>query len=221
MEMARKLWIERDEWIMPKRVAGFASTMVSMTLAIGGVARMRTRALYALVGERLTKQDWRRKVRLSDSSEAVKEVLFWPENFDRFNGRPIQELGRDAEVDVTGSSDASDVGFGGFVKVQQGHQEVMVKEMMARAEKEGVTASMKECVGEMARTGIEFRGEFTEEQKARSSTWREGHGVKKLLEFAAPLVKGCRVKLNVDNLSLTAQLYCFCPAFREVLPVQT
>jgi hypothetical protein len=180
LELARELIRMSGEMLPPKRVSCFAGMIVSMSLAIGGVARIQTRALYRSVGERLTRQDWKRKMRLS--VEAVAELRFWVEHFDRFNGRPIVESRREAEVDLTGSSDASDFAYGGFVKVREGDEE-MVREIVARAEREGVTASMRACGGDMAREGIEFRGEFTEKEMERSSTWREGarsveaHGV--------------------------------------------
>ena len=48
------------------------------------MVRMRTRSLYAVINEAVY---WDKRVALSE--EALDEIHFWLENFDRLNGFPI------------------------------------------------------------------------------------------------------------------------------------
>ena len=57
-----------------------------------------------------TRNDWDSMVVLTE--RARSELLFWRENLDRLNGRPFSES---TVYDVQVYSDASGVGYGGFL----------------------------------------------------------------------------------------------------------
>jgi hypothetical protein len=64
-------------------------------------------------------------------------------------------------------------------------------------------------------TAVDFRGELSPAQQARSSTWREAWAVCEFVEFAAPVLEGCRVRLNLDNTGVVFGLGGVVPGFEE------
>jgi len=156
--------------------------LVSMSLALGGVARMRTRKLYNNIGDRRARRAWKKPLLLEEG--AARELEFWLRSFDEFNGRPFLDNRKDLMVDVTGFSDASDKGFGGFVRLGEGARRGAVEQVVQRAERGSGGARLRSSMRGVLTRGLEFRGEFTEAQSARSSTWREAWGVLQLLRFS-------------------------------------
>ena len=65
-------------------LASAVGQIISMSLAIGQVTRLRTRALYAMINSR---QSW--ADRLCLSKDAREELVFWKSCLLCFNGRPI------------------------------------------------------------------------------------------------------------------------------------
>jgi hypothetical protein len=116
--LARELWSRRAENLPARLVATFAGVVVSSSLALGGVTRMRTRALYAVLGSRRTRKEWQGVVRLS--LEAADELLFWAGGLTGYDGMPIRENRRSVQVDVRGASDAGAVGYGAWLKIDEG-----------------------------------------------------------------------------------------------------
>ena len=77
-----------------------------MSLALGPVARLSTRALYRNSSSATT---WERKIILS--IEGQKEIKFWAEEFDSCHGAPIWK--RAPKIDVITCSDAGESSWGG------------------------------------------------------------------------------------------------------------
>ena len=89
-----------------RAVASVVGRIMSMSLALGPIARLRTRALYADINQCLS---WRAYVDLSEDSKS--ELCFWQGNVAQLNGQPIWfESGATRVV----YSDASDSGYGGY-----------------------------------------------------------------------------------------------------------
>eukprot|EP00731_Ephydatia_muelleri_P015005 Em0008g725a len=70
--------------LLAKTVASLIGRIISMSLALGPVARFRTRALYALLESR---QAWCDILLITQ--DAGEELRFWVECFDQFNSQPI------------------------------------------------------------------------------------------------------------------------------------
>ena len=99
--------------LVPARLlASITGQIISMSLALGGVARLRTRALYEVVNKR---RRWSYKLRLS--LLAHEEVLFWQSSLLSLNGRPIWFSPSATRVVF---SDASSTGYGGYHTVEIG-----------------------------------------------------------------------------------------------------
>ena len=65
-------------------VASITGKIISMSLALGTIAMLQTRSLYALINSR---NSWCQKLKLSP--EATNELQFWKEKLKHFNGQNI------------------------------------------------------------------------------------------------------------------------------------
>ena len=87
-------------------VASVVGQIMSMSLALGPVARLRTRAMYAVINSCTS---WSAYVRLTE--ESMLELEFWQENVAVLNTQPIWFKPGATQVIY---SDASDSGYGGY-----------------------------------------------------------------------------------------------------------
>ena len=88
-------------------LAKIVGKIVSMSLAIGPVARLRTRALYAAMN---TRRSWSDSVMIP--ADAREELRFWYHSIEHLNGRPIWFSPGSTRIAY---SDASDTGYGGYI----------------------------------------------------------------------------------------------------------
>ena len=85
---------------------------MSQIAALGPIARIRTRYLYACLqsrlfpGERSTKESYDRTVLVDE--QAYKELQFWAMNVHKFNGHPIIWADTTISYHCQTSSDASE-----------------------------------------------------------------------------------------------------------------
>ena len=90
-----------------RSLASIVGKIISMSLAIGPVSRMRTRQLYQVID---TRRSWCDSVILSP--DAREELGFWFHNIEELNGNPIWFSSGATRVVY---SDASDTGYGGYM----------------------------------------------------------------------------------------------------------
>ena len=88
-------------------LASAAGQIISMSLAMGPITRLRTRALYAALNNR---SSWADKCHLP--AEAREELEFWKTNVQLLNGKPIWFSPGTTRIVY---SDASSSGYGGYV----------------------------------------------------------------------------------------------------------
>ena len=99
---------------MPATVlASVIGRIMSMSLALGPLARMMTRSMYAVLNAR---SSWCHQVLLTP--EALEELAFWLNNIDNFNGQNIWPKASAIRVVY---SDASGSGYGGYCVEHGGH----------------------------------------------------------------------------------------------------
>ena len=116
VEAARKLawtlwYAARDgEQVGVKDLQRLTGRLQSMRLALEGVA-VWTRGLYADIARALDEQTWKTHLR----PEALADLAFWAHRLGKQNGLPIPDKGSEVHVDITISSDASDIGYGAHV----------------------------------------------------------------------------------------------------------
>ena len=88
-------------------LASVVGQIISMSLAIGPIARLRSRYLYDSINRRWS---WHDKIFLS--KEATDELEFWGSSINKFNGQPIWFSPGATRIAY---SDASVSGYGGYV----------------------------------------------------------------------------------------------------------
>lgn len=98
--------VNRSNGIRARYLASLTGKIMSMSLALGPVARLMTRAMYAMLESRV---NWDM---LLWTEEAWEELQFWTGSLKSYNAQPIRYQPSAIRVVY---SDASDVGFGGYV----------------------------------------------------------------------------------------------------------
>ena len=99
-------------------LASIVGKIISLSLAVGPVARFMTRSLYALLNQR---QYWNDQLTLDEGATA--ELQFWKSSLQGYDSQPIWRQPGAVRVVY---SDASDTGFGGYTvehagEVAHGH----------------------------------------------------------------------------------------------------
>ena len=101
--ICKLLGIPRPE---AREIAQLCGYLLSMSVALGPVARLRTRALYSMLDSRFS---WNSC--LVWSEEALAECLFWEKMFDELHGQHMWRMSPASAVLTW--SDASETGCGG------------------------------------------------------------------------------------------------------------
>jgi hypothetical protein len=96
-----------------RAVAAVVGQIMSMSLALGPIARLRTRALYTVINSYFSWNAW-----VTLTEDAKEELCFWQSNVAALNGQPIWFKSGATRVVY---SDASDSGYGGY-SVEVGQQ---------------------------------------------------------------------------------------------------
>ena len=96
-----------------RKLASIVGQIISMSLAIGPVSRLRTRALYLVLNSR---RYWSDVLPLSCASR--EELLFWKSSLTAFNGQSIWFSTGATRVVF---SDASSTGYGGYCAFEIGN----------------------------------------------------------------------------------------------------
>ena len=107
----RKLCAKLSEAIMcgtitARNIAKITGSIMSMSIALGSIVRLRTRYMYSMINQR---RFWNEKLELT--TEAKNELEFWLGNLRALNGRPFRWSPSATRVVY---SDASDSGYGGY-----------------------------------------------------------------------------------------------------------
>ena len=205
--------------IHAKRIAQTKGLIALSYLALGSATRIFTRSMDILIDSRLAKgeaatmsshelrQSWNRKIWMNDATRF--ELNWWVKHLPRMSGMPIESLHARLPIDAYVFSDASWSGWGafciptwaaGFCQPAENDQILInVRELLADLE------SHEERVA-FAREGFMAYGGFNTEQANKSSTYRELLAVLCILQLLAKILKGCRVRLQLDSQAGTFAL---------------
>ena len=97
--------------LLARFLASLTGKIISMSTALGPVARLMTRGLYALIN---TRQTWCEALKITETAKS--ELQFWLTEIQKFNGQNIWVGPSALKVVYT---DASDTGYAGYT-VQHG-----------------------------------------------------------------------------------------------------
>ena len=133
---------------------------------------MKTRFLYNCM---LHRASWNSLVPVDN--DALGEITFWRDNIRVLNNRGMCiELDNSCEIEAF--SDASAVGYGGYLSL---------------------------CVGAFSE-GTEVFGAWDDDEKSSSSTYRETEAVRRVLNSNIEVLQGKKVKWFSDNKNVKAIL---------------
>ena len=99
--------ISKEKLVSARFIFKLIGSIISMSLGVGPVCRLRTRMLYREIQEAVS---WDKK--FSISMEAKEEVAFWYRCFHKYNGQPIWPSS--PKISVLTYSDASSLAWGGY-----------------------------------------------------------------------------------------------------------
>ena len=105
--------IVSQKFMPARRVASITGRIISMSLALGPIARFMTRGLYAALNKRQSWCQW-----IEVTPEALLELKFWLYNLEMYNGQNIWHSPAAYRLVY---SDASDTGYGRYI-VEHGPQ---------------------------------------------------------------------------------------------------
>ena len=105
--------VEKAPCIRARQLASITGKIITMGLAVGPVARLRTRNMYCLLN---TRQSWQDLLQIEENVK--DEFTFWVTCVDKING---QKLWRSPAAVRVVYSDASSTGYGGYLVEHGNH----------------------------------------------------------------------------------------------------
>lgn len=201
-----------------RSVAKLKGLLTATWVSTGLAARIRTRALDCVIDSRpkpatnsksAIRRSWAASV--SVSAAAREEALWWVGYLPCCSGQPIRPRPFDSTVDGDIYSDASDTGSGAVIRSlpSSATSSRFVRTLLERAPRGGTAAE----VFAYAARGIEFMAPFPDDVAQASSTQRELYGVTTFVLAVAPLLRGGRFRLFMDNLGCVFILGGVVPEF--------
>jgi hypothetical protein len=184
-----------------RSVARLKGLISATWVATGPATRIRTRALDAVIdsrpqprsaSRRETRRNWEAQVAITP--DAREEALWWIDFLQKHKGQPIRPRPYDPSVDGDIHSDASDTGSGAFLRSLSATSS-LIQALLAR----NPGTAVPDVVRYAAR-GIEYMAPFEGPVAQASSTYRELFGVAGFISAVAPLLRGGRFRLFLDNL---------------------
>ena len=181
-----------------RRLAQIAGVIMSQVAAIGPIARIRTRYIYACIKTRLfplersSTESYDRVVFLDENT--VKELQFWIRNVRKYNGQDIIWSPTSLSYHCYTSSDASATGYGGFLQIPTSQTRDSVNKILDNLKELKIQVTVSQ-----AQQGLDVWGSFTLHQQSKSSSWRELFGAGKLLETFGPILSGTTVPIYLDS----------------------
>ena len=174
-----------------KFVAGIVGQLISMQAVIGNSVRLRTRELYKCIALRAS---WKALVALT--APAVEELRYWTRVVKDVNEKG-NNLHESDLSDFVAYTDASEVGFGGYV--------VPVNESLCAPVKGDINSVETDCSLLAPRNSVNtLVGNWSETEQSLSSTWRELEAAHKMIESSVHVLKNHTVTLKTDNKNVSS-----------------
>ena len=164
-----------------KVLSRFAGLIVSRSHCLGPAARMRTRAIYANIEDRLKPHEklqintscrigWARSAHLRAADKA--EIAFWTQNLHKVNGQPFRREDIHIVMDIDIDTDASKCGWGAVLYLPD--PSAASEPILLNAARRALPPSMTLTSIKLAlRQGIKICGVFSPTEAENSSNVRE------------------------------------------------
>ena len=180
-------------------IARIAGIIMSQISAIGPMARIRTRFMYACIQSRRLSGENCSEAESYDllvfvDEDTKKELQYWISNTKKVNGREISTRIVELSYHCLTSSDASSTGYGGFLQIPLESTRMKANMLLKNIQDLRINVTVNQ-----AQQGLDVWGSFSLEQSMRSSTWRELYGTGKLFETFGPILSGITVPVYLDS----------------------
>ena len=201
-----------------RQLARIKGLVASTWVATGVATRVRTREMDRVISSRPSEAGLSRRARRAGwdslvtlSADCLAELSWWLANLSRVNGSPIRSTPLSGRFDSVTECDASDTGFGSvtFTEGPGAASSTLVAALLALATGH---LTRREVV-RRARRGLEFMAAFPAHILGTSSTLRELFGADVVITTLAPLLRGGRHKVVMDNLGCVFIMGGVVPAF--------
>ena len=103
--------LKKSRIVAVRELAGLAGQIISTQAAMGKVVQLKSREMFNCIN---SKASWNAPLLVSNG--AKEELRFWRSQIRALNGRPLQET---FQFSHNIYSDASGVGYGGFIEEQE------------------------------------------------------------------------------------------------------
>ncbi|VDI69597.1 Hypothetical predicted protein [Mytilus galloprovincialis] len=162
-----------------KLVACIVGQIISMQVVFGSLVRLRTRELYQCI---VLRASWKSLVALT--APAVGELRFWSNSVNDLNEMGVN-LHESDLYDLKAYTDASDIGFGGFVVPA-------IDSNSAESVCDSSDVQMNSSLITPRNSLHTVVGSWADHESIKSSTWRELEAVNRTVKSSLHLLKNQR-----------------------------
>jgi hypothetical protein len=192
------------------KISQLAGMIVSRSHCLGPAARMRTRAMYKNIEDRLRPHEkgiqkcgWNRFVSLRTNTKA--ELIFWIEKIDSVNGQPFQRECIHRTLDVCINTDASQPGWGAVINLPP-NADLRSSALFLSAQRTLPQNMSIEAIESEICSGIRICGLFSATEARESSNARELLATLYSFKAAIGFLQGMRVDQQMDNMGAVQAL---------------
>ncbi|VDI46193.1 Hypothetical predicted protein [Mytilus galloprovincialis] len=162
-----------------------------MQVVFGSLVRLRTRELYQCI---VLRASWKSLVALT--APAVGELRFWSNSVNDLNEMGVN-LHESDLYDLKAYTDASDIGFGGFVVPA-------IDSNSAESVCDSSDVQMNSSLITPRNSLHTVVGSWADHERIKSSTWRELEAVNRTVKSSLHLLKNQTLQINTDNKNVTS-----------------
>lgn len=200
-----------------------AGLIVSRAHCLGPAARMRTRAMYSNMEDRLKPHEkipptnaqsigWSRQVHLRATTKA--EFTFWLTNIHRVNGQPFQRTLIHPVLDLDLDTDASKNGWGAILSLPDPASPP--DPCLLQAARLALPPHMTlEAITTALQHGIRIHGLFSRSESTESSNARELLATLYSFRSLLPFLQDLHLNHHMDNLGAVQALGGLIPSYAE------
>jgi hypothetical protein len=192
------------------KLSKLAGMIVSRSHCFGPAARMRTRAMYKNIEDRLRPHEkgmlrcgWNRFVNLKSNTKA--ELIFWIDKIDSVNGQPFRRACVHRTLDICLNTDASQPGWGAVLNLPP-EADLHSSALFLSAQHTLPKHMSIEAVGSEVCSGIRICGLFSATEANESSNARELLATLYSFKAGIGFLQGMRVDQRMDNIGAVQAL---------------
>ena len=153
--------------IKARKLAQIAGIIISQIVALGPIARIRTRAMYNCLKTSLlqsepysSSESYNREITIDKNTR--EEARFWIRNIQRFNGQSILKIFSILAFYYKLASDASASGFGVFLQIPSDPMREKINRVILNCQNKHF--GVGSVTTDQLKQGIDIWGTFTLEQ---------------------------------------------------------